>query len=111
MQLESKQWNVTLDEDDFLDLVDTAGYGIGYWAFSGAVDSKWNTYTVKYFDDGERKEVVISIWMIESAIEKILNGEVQCGYDIRKYIREDDIDAEVADVIIQVAAFGEVVYG
>lgn len=28
-----------------------------------------------------------------------------------RYIREDDIDAEAADMIVQVACFGEVIYG
>jgi hypothetical protein len=31
--------------------------------------------------------------------------------DAARYIREDNIDAEAADVIIQVACFGEIVYG
>lgn len=111
MKLESKQWDVSLNEEDFFDIVDTAGYGIGYWAISGVVDDDELNYTIKYFDGDERKKVTITPSMIELAIEKILNGTVQCSDAIKSYIRSDDIDADCADVIVQVAAFGEIVYG
>lgn len=111
MKLVAYSYEVNLTEEDFLDIVDTAGYSIGYWAVSGSVDKNNCTYTVQYFDqENDRAKATVSKDNLESAIAKILNSEVECSDSIVGYIEDDDIDGEAADVIIQIAIFGSIVY-
>lgn len=114
---------LTLDhvitEDQFLDLVDTAGYAIGYWADRaevhwGATDKKYSVWE----DDDDNTRHDITPAMVEQAMVDIHTGKIDVRRDIVKSITDailagdcDDIDGEAADVIIQVAAFGEIVYG
>jgi hypothetical protein len=69
---------------------------------------------------GQRPLVLVGFDAIKQAIEKLAAGEVKVRKDIRAVAARlhcgdsdavGDADAEVADVIVQVALFGEVVYG
>lgn len=69
-------------------------------------------------DDGNRKVFVITHKNIQAAMKKITDGEVFINDDLRRRIKESyrereyiDLDAETDDCIVQVAAFGELVYG
>jgi hypothetical protein len=62
----------------------------------------------------------VDTFMVEATIRRLATGEVKVRKDIRaiaaRLLAGDrdavgDADAEVADVIVQVALFGEVVYG
>ncbi len=60
----------------------------------------------------------VTIDTVHKAIQDLLNGKGDVNDRILGYIRSavkdhdaGDIDAEAADVIVQVAAFGEVVFG
>lgn len=119
--------------DESLDcILEMAGYGMAYWAVSATVDREARTYTVipeEHPTDEEQTPIVIpfdkiigAFWVIASPhIEvKFLSGAAR-GYALRAVadgmedgngdIDAGHVDALLADEIIQVAAFGEVVYG
>ena len=104
--------------DDMIEvLIDMAGYGIGYWSDLGEIDDKARTYTVRDTEDvGGRHTLTYE--QLAEALVKVANRDVQVASYIVNYatnaIRDDDpgyIDSELADVVVQVAAFGEIVYG
>jgi len=103
--------------DEWECLVDTAGYSIGYWASAAVVDSEAHTYTVTDGETGEIKTLTA---------DQLLSAMLRLAYDenanvtdsIAKYAREalttgdyGDVDGEVADMVVQIAMHGEVVYG
>lgn len=103
-----------LTEQDFQYIVDTAGYVIGYWA------SEAQVYPSKYvvWEAEEHEAYELCPVHIEQAMIAIANGTADVARRIRNKITDfilnkkyDVIDSESADVIIQVAAFGEIVYG
>ena len=109
-----------ITEEDITDIVVTAlEGGIGYWAcldntgeeFENAPKDEAVSETVArillnngsvFFEDEEAR--------YELTLEKLLNG-------IEKYAQEnggidmDDLDADMADAIVQYAIFCEVIYG
>lgn len=69
-------------------------------------------------DDGNRKVYVITHKQIRDAMKKIAAGESNLNSELTDRIKEAvrdrnyaNLDAETDDCIVQVAAFGEVVYG
>lgn len=108
-----------ITEDQFLDLVDTAGYAIGYWADRAEVH--WGTADKKYSvweDDEDNTRHDITPGMVERAMVDIYTGKIAVGKGIldsvTSAIMEEEygeVDGDAADVIIQVAAFGEIIYG
>lgn len=111
-----------LDDSDFGDIVDTAGYIIGYWADEAEYsephpesDSE-ACYSVSCEEGTEIYELHKAD--IEKAIKLIAEGEIKVCQPIRDSIllavREDDyghVDGHAADVLIQAACFGEIIYG
>jgi hypothetical protein len=99
------------------DIIDGAGYSIGYWAESGHHDPQNKTYS--FIESEEGLEHKVSYQDIVEAIGKVVKREVGVRSDIRDAIVLDLIDyddasrmdAEVYDVVIQVAALGEITYG
>ncbi|WMI33393.1 hypothetical protein SEA_PROVOLONE_73 [Streptomyces phage Provolone] len=129
----------TVTDENVQDIIDTASYGgITYWAlepteaeFAGLPEGK--TYTIVEGEDGSwlggEREVegvhYLSRDDIRNAYAKLLdldqrfvNREIH-GYILdswrdrteRDGIDAGHIDAGAADVIVQVAIFGEVIYG
>jgi hypothetical protein len=103
------------------DLIDEAGYFIGYWAVKGTHDTEAQTYAIKLDEDaaeefGESK-VVITYAQIDEAIRKLAKGGIirsDLTEQAQAYVSEPgdaDLDAEFADCAVQVAIFGEVVFG
>ncbi len=104
----------TLSQSDFDSIVDTAGYAIGYWASSAVVDDT-GSYSVTDSDD--RKTYVVTRATVEQAaldlhLKSPLNKYLQRAIELL-VVKGDasDVDADVADVLIQQACFGSVVYG
>lgn len=105
---------VKVTEEDMEVIIDTAGYGIGYWC-SKAVE-KENGYEV--YEDEEDKWHKLSyqdiLKGIKMYIEKgnhpynILSQDIATGDSI---LDSGEVDSEVADLIIQYACFGEIIYG
>lgn len=69
-------------------------------------------------DDGNRRVFVITHKQVQAAMKKIASGETNVAESLAARIRESyrerdylNLDAETDDCIIQVAAFGELVYG
>lgn len=106
--------NLTLElnitEEQLDDIVDTASYDIGYWAsFIGYDEGKYNI--VEIDDD---KSHVLSHEDVINAIIKYIND-----YDSAKTILDlsnntidtELVDGEAADIIMQYACFGELIYG
>lgn len=111
----------TLDAELFEDILDAAGYGIGYWAESGSIelvsdDSEELIYRIKQQDGREfvitRDDMQATICKIVSDNELEVNRVLKNDLTLLCLGDEDpDIDAIAADVLIQLTCFGELVYG
>jgi hypothetical protein len=115
----------TLTDQNILDMIVTAGYGIAYWASRATVDEEARTYTVWWYDgDDDPASQIVTFDKIAEAFDKLITNEPKLVGDwLHKYFlyayadRDKDgidaghIDADAADVLIQVAMFGEVVFG
>lgn len=114
MKIEFKDVEISLSPEDWEDVVDTAGYGIAYWVERAVVDSENLTYRIEWFDGDDLNSQIITLADIEKAWGKIVSGHIQVNSDIRSYLSSGDlgdVDADAADVLIQVALFGEIIYG
>ncbi len=104
-----------LNHENFIDIIDTACYGaIEYWAEE--VEYAAGKLSVSCEEGAEVHEIEMAD--MEKAIAKIMEGKVSISDSIRadvtSAIREDDygyIDSYAADAIVQIACFGEIVYG
>ena len=102
-----------LTADDLADIMDTAGMACTYWADEIEVDGD----DVRVMDaDGFDHDTDKA--SIERAFTLIAEGRVDLWGEIRRYvesaIKENDlswIDGYAADALLQVACFGEVIYG
>lgn len=105
-----------VSNEEIEDIIDTAGYGIGYWASKAYVLRNDEDEIIKY-NILEREE---NKWH-ELSVDNIINGikhaiengwlEILCWYNGRMEIDAGAIDSVCADTIMQYACFGEVVYG
>ena len=117
----TKMTTYTMPIEAIENIIADAGMMIGYWATSAVVDSDKQTYTIteeEAHDDEGARDFIITYTDIVEAMMKLASGEVAIRSDIREAIGEafinydeSDLDGEVADVIIQVACFGDVIYG
>lgn len=103
-----------IPREHITDMMDTAGYVIGYWATEGVVSME--TYTVTLEEDGTKRTVGYE--GLANALVRIGTSDEFEHYTIsdyaRRYLFEADagyIDGELADCVLQVAVFGEIVYG
>lgn len=120
MEVQASDVKVTLTHDEWDSLVDTAGYGINYWATGPCfVDEESETYSVRHEDylvEG-RARTTLTKADLERAIGRVLIGDAPVdgggtvGSWCAQYVRDDDIDSDAADVIVQLAIFGKVVFG
>jgi hypothetical protein len=113
----------TLDLEFFADVIDTAGDSIGYWASELMKDETTKSFLIKFdgsdFDDDSplaTGQFLGTYQQITDAIQSIISGNSGCGNWIVEQARdalngEPTMDADLADVIIQLAVFGEIVYG
>lgn len=102
-------------------LIDEAGYFIDYWAVKGTHDTEAQTYTIKLGGDANEvfgeKNAVITYAQIDEAIRKLAKGGIirsDLTEQAQAYVsnpEDADLDAEFADCAVQVAIFGEVVFG
>jgi hypothetical protein len=106
--------------DLVIDLVDAAGYGIT-WADQGRLDEVAQTYTLDLDEDAAleagKSQVTVTFQDIQDALAKVAQGEMthqviaQACQVALESPEDADIDSETADCVIQVAVFGEVVFG
>ncbi|WP_159702721.1 hypothetical protein [Arthrobacter sp. 18067] len=119
-----------ISEESLLDMLDAAGYGISYWAVEAVIDEEARTYTVTPeehpTEDRAPEPIVIPFDSIIGAFWTISDPDAEVKHLSRltqSYVNQavvdgedgdidaGHIDAHAADQIIQVAAFGEVVFG
>ena len=102
-----------LSTDDLADIMETAGMACTYWADEIGVDG--NDVRVLDADGIDHDTDKASI---ERAFTLIAEGRIDLWGEIRRYVEsaisENDlgwIDSYAADALLQVALFGEIVYG
>jgi len=96
-------------------ICDDAGMSIGYWAKTAEHDTEKRTYAITLLPDclDETAGVVdktISYQDLLDATEKLASGKIQVNRST-KSASDVDYDATDTDVIVQVAMFGEIVFG
>lgn len=123
MKFKIEKVTVELEDQEFLDVVDTAGYGIVYWAVAPCVvDDEAITYTVRYCidDDGEPAEPGDTVRqsyrrLTKSDLERAWADMITKRPTIYtgQFLTGDagEIDASAADCLIQWALWGKVVFG
>tara|TARA_R110000782_G_scaffold186634_1_gene276838 strand:- start:802 stop:1167 length:366 start_codon:yes stop_codon:yes gene_type:complete len=116
-------------DSEIEDIIETAGYGMNYWAVRGVVDSEARTYTVTTdpdLIDDEEPATLSYDYLLEVAFS-ISEGQYEVSENIRSYfidwrdaLKADDeesqwaggsIDSDAGDVLVQIAIHGEIVYG
>jgi len=108
---------VSLTTDDIESVVDMAGYSIGLWGVHFAeVDDEAETYALAWtLEDGThgsktlRFKEIFGAWLRCAEHTEDLGMHDSYGVTFRRF-DAGDIDAELADYIIQVALFGKVVF-
>lgn len=103
------------------DLIDEAGYFINYWAVKGHHDTQAQTYAITLDEDAAEEfgkaKAVITYAQIDQAIRTLAKGGIirsDLTEQAQAYVSEPgdaDLDAEFADCAVQVAIFGEVIFG
>ena len=101
------EMKINVTEEVIETVIELADYGISYWAYKAVAKDK--TYTV--FEEEGDKHVLTHEDIMQGVKMYIENGNKPYNILDGNEIDECQIDAEVADMIIQYACFGEIVYG
>lgn len=127
MKVEFHQVTVGLEDQEFLDIIDTARYMM-IWCPKAIVDEGEMTYTVYWFydaedeskepqDDGDTQTYkILTKAGIEQAIGLLLTGRADAADEYVDQFRPDsdgDIwyDSIGADIVVQLALWGRVIFG
>lgn len=101
------EMELIITEEDIEEIIDMAGYGIGYWAIKAVVGDDYYEIT-----DEENKKHKLSYKDIINGVKMyIKNGNKPYNIIDDNAIAAENIDSVVADMIIQYACFGELIYG
>jgi hypothetical protein len=101
-------------------LVEDAGMTIGYWAEQARHSESKQTYQVSVQDEfvEDYPSKTLTYQDLLDASKKIASGEVKVNSQTKSVCQaivsdpsDVDYDADDADVIVQVAMFGEIVFG
>jgi hypothetical protein len=114
MKIEMKEADVLLNQEDWECVIDMAGYGVGYWAHKCVPHDGDLSYRVEWYEGNQLNSQIISLFALQKAWGKIIAGKIEVNSDIRNDLSSGDVgdvDATAADVLIQVALFGEIIYG
>lgn len=104
----------------FENIIDDGGYAIGYWVSQGHHDAHAQTYRVTLLPEYVESWVskTITYQDLYNACNLLATGEVSVNSNTKKVCQaivtdpdDVDYDAEDADVIIQVALFGDIIFG
>lgn len=112
----------SLSQEGIEDILADAEMIIGYWCSEMNTSSENETVTIyeeeAHDADEYNRKFVLSYQDILNATVKLADGRVPISSQIRIACNEllldqdsDSYDAETADCIIQVACFGDVIYG
>lgn len=119
--------NVDVSDEEILDMIDTAGYGIKYWCERGKIDTNTRQYIVTPDAEARQdpamcKDFIINFDDIVKVLVEFATGQHKIGYP-REYAQKwlatkvrhgydsGDLDADIMDCVIQQCAFGEIVFG
>ena len=109
-------------------MIETAGYGIAYWAEYGEVDEKARSYMVTPNEEAQfyeeyRKDFTVGFDDIVRVLVEVAMGGHKVGYP-RQYAMEwlqqvkaankyagGELDTDIMDVVVQIAMFEEVIFG
>jgi len=115
--MENKGTQITitfqLSSDNYIGIIDMAGYGVGYWASRMESTSEGCHFT----DADTEEEFFITPADVERAIAALFaKGSMNNYYQsaIRNLVVDGcggDVGSDIADAIIQQACFGRVIYG
>jgi hypothetical protein len=110
----------TLDDEWVETLIEMAGFGITYWvsAASTSTTRKGRYYHLSPFDPdtGEaQSDKRVTFGGLVRAAQKILDGQCALAPEYVQHVfaavmDAGDLDAEIADHIVQVAVLGDVLY-
>lgn len=118
-----------LTDQNITECMDAAGYGIGYWCYRATLDPAARTYTVwpeedPFKEEDNGKPYVITYDELSKAYYRLIaKDQLLVSHGVHEYFRDSYaerdgsgidcgyIDAEAGDVWVQVAAFGEVIFG
>ena len=101
------EMRLLITDEDIEDIIDMAGYGIAYWAQEANIEDK-----VYVIIDEDEKEYRLAYDDIAKGISLyIKNGNKPYNIVSDSEIDTCQIDAVVADMIIQYACFEELIYG
>lgn len=107
----------TLSDEDIINLIDCAGYGIGYWAPRAELNKTAKTYRVigsrEDLAAGEaRLDKTVSYNEIRQAFATLAKTGLLPDWQMRE-IADNELafDSMVGDMTIQQAVFGEIIYG
>jgi hypothetical protein len=115
--------NATLTKDMISEVIDTAGYSIAYWATSLINDEASNSFLIKFDGDDFAEDsplttgrAFVTYAQVAKAIELVVTGNASIGDWLvlqgNQWLNgEPTLDGDLADVIVQVATFGELIYG
>lgn len=108
---------IRLSDEDVENLLDCAGFGIGYWARTAEFDREAKTYHVvegheELAKDEAPADKVITFAEIRQAFAALAAEGRLPDWQMRE-IRENDLafDATVADMTVQKAMFGKITFG
>lgn len=97
--------------------------GIGYWAVGRNAERNpdliYTSIELRDAEDPDDEWVKIDLGAIECAIQNIIHeDDIQINQTLRKWIAgasatndATDIDCDCADAIVQIAAYGKIVFG
>ena len=121
--------NLEISQESLDCIIEMAGYGIAYWASTATHDDEARTYEVTENYEGDYEKHTVTYDQIVEAFWKIANpgdqtkgvGSMVKGYAVSAVIDGNDegkgdidaghVDSDLADSIIQVAIFNEVIFG
>jgi len=125
---ELRQPPLKLSKDSLDCIIEMAGYGIAYWAVSATQDDDARTYTITESAEGNSEVHTLTYDKIEETFWKLADSwqVLSVNNTIRGYfykavtdgiedgkgdIDAGHMDADAADVLMQFACFGELIYG
>lgn len=110
---------IEVAEQDVVDALDAAGYGIGYWASEALINDGQERYQVTVQDEyvdalnGGPNPTEVSFSRIVQAMVELYDEDVLRA-ELREFLFLGDageLDSDAMDTVVQQAIFGKVVFG
>ena len=105
--IEKVQIPVEFDKDYIEGLLTDVGLYVGYWAEAPVGDPKFPMTISEFGDDGLGKKHTVTSEDVVRGVTIVANEHPR----LWGYICDQNPDADVADVVLQCAIFGETKYG